>query len=168
MNKIIASFLLLAGAASACISAHGEIPVSKVERYSPTDMVFLDMATDAAKENKSRGLSPQGAILTMNGEFRSSGRATGDVSAEMTAFKKSRLNSLAGVTVYTVNEPDTKTYIFLCEKGAEKIYFVNDRASVIKAGLAAAGDYDDTLIPESVKMVPMFQIEFPDAAALLK
>ncbi len=166
MKKIILSTLLLA--ASTTTSVVAQIPISKVEQYSPTDMVFLDMATDAAKENKSRGLAPSGAVLVINGEFRSSGRSTATSSAEETAFKKSRLSSLEGVTLYTVNEPTTAVYKFLCDNKIGAIYFVNDRNAVIKAGIATAADYNDSSLPQSVVKIPMFQIEFPDAGLLLK
>ena len=153
MKKILTSALLLT--ASVTPSVFAQIPVSRVEQYTPTDMVFLDMATDAAKENKSRGQNPSGAVIVINGEFRSSGRATGSVSAEEIAFKKSRLSSLKGATIYTVNEPTTAVYKFLCDNN-------------IGAGLATAADYNDASLPADMTKVPMFQIEFPDAGLLLK
>ncbi|MDE6082236.1 MAG: hypothetical protein K2F70_08215, partial [Muribaculaceae bacterium] len=96
MKKILTSALLLT--ASVTPSVFAQIPVSRVEQYTPTDMVFLDMATDAEKENKSRGQHPAGAVIFINGDVRSAGRATGSVSAEEIAFKKSRLSSLKGAT----------------------------------------------------------------------
>ena len=166
MKKILTSALLLT--ASVTPSVFAQIPVSRVEQYTPTDMVFLDMATDAAKENKSRGQNPSGAVIVINGEFRSSGRATGSVSAEEIAYKKSRLSSLKGATIYTVNEPTTAVYKFLCDNNIGAIYFVNGRDAVIKAGLATAADYNDASLPADMTKVPMFQIEFPDAGLLLK
>lgn len=168
MKKIIATALVMAAAAVGIPSAKAQVPVTRVEQYSPTDMVFLDMATEAAKDNKSRGLQPNGAVLVVNGDFRASGRSTATSSAEETAFKKSRLTSLKGVTVYTVNEPTTSIYKFLCENGIGAIYFVNGRDAVVKAGVAQSSDYNDSSLPATLVKVPMFQIEFPDAGLLLK
>lgn len=168
MKKSIITALLFATAAVVTPSVKAEIPVSRVEQYSPTDMVFLDMATEAAKENQSRGQQPNGAVIVVNGEFRSSGRSTASSSAEETAFKKSRLSTLKGATLYTVNEPTAAIYKFLCENGIDKIYFVNGKDAVIKAGIATSADYNSSSLPSSLTFAPMFQIEFPDAALLLK
>lgn len=168
MKKLFAAAVLAAGAIIGANHISAQVPVTRVEQYSPTDMVFLDMATDAAKENKTRGMQPNGAVLVVNGEFRASGRSTAGSSAEEIAFKKSHLPSLKGVTVYTVNEPVTAVYKFLCDNNVEAIYFVNGRDAVVKAGVAAASDYNDSALPESLVKVTMKQIEFPDAGLLLK
>ncbi|MDE7154233.1 MAG: hypothetical protein K2O00_07315 [Muribaculaceae bacterium] len=168
MKKLFISAILAIAALTGTNNISAQVPITRVEQYSPTDMVFLDMATDAAKENKSRGMNPNGAVLVVNGEFKASGRSTAGSSAEEIAFKKSHLPSLKGVTVYTVNEPTTAVYQFLCDNNVDAIFFVNGRDAVVKAGIASASDYNDSALPESTVKVTMKQIEFPDASLLLK
>lgn len=148
--------------------ATAQVTITKVAKIAPTDMVFMDMAVEAAKTNVKAGKTPSGAVIILNGAFRSSGRASEDCSAEVNAYTKSRLSSLKNAKVYTVNEPITETYVFLSKLGVDEIFFVNGREEVIKAGLAKAEDYNDAAVPADVTLSPLKNLEFPDATNLLK
>lgn len=144
------------------------VPITKVDKIAPTDEVFMDMATTAAVKSKSANGLPCGAVIILNGAWRSTGNAHGDMTAEQDAAAKSRLSSLANATVYTVNEPTTEAYLDLCRLGADAIYFVNPRQVVIAKGIYPASAYDDSKIDAGVNAVPLKQMQYADAAALLK
>ena len=55
-----------------------QVTITKVAKIAPTDMVFMDMAVEAAKTNVKAGKTPSGAVIILNGAFRSSGRANED------------------------------------------------------------------------------------------
>lgn len=144
-----------------------QVSITKVDKIAPTDMVYMDMAVEAAKTNVKQGGTPFGAVIILNGAFRSSGRANAEGTAEANAYAKSRLTSLKNAKVYTVNEPTTASYILLSRLGVDEIYFVNSRDAVIKAGYASAEDYTDAF-PEGLTPAPLKSLEFPDATNLLK
>lgn len=144
------------------------LPITRVDKIAPTDMVFMDMATEAAKASHDAGNRPDGAVIILNNAFRSSGRPSANASAVENAFNKSRLSSLKNATVYVVNEPVTADYVMLSRMGAEAVYFVNGRAEVVAAGIYPADAYDDAAIPADVTPAPLSQMEYPDAAALVK
>ena len=52
--------------------------------------------------------------------------------------------------------------------GADAVYFVNSKEKVIAAGVQPAEAYDESNLDASLTQVPMKQIEYEDAAALLK
>lgn len=166
MKKLIIS-LTLAVAAAAPMTATAEIPITKVDKIEPTDMVFMDMATGAAEASVKQKGAPDGAVIILNGAFRSSGRPSASETAIASAVAKSRLKSLKNATVYVVNEPVTSDYIALCRLGADAICFVNGRDAVIAAGIVPASEYDDSKIPADLKQVPLRAIEFPEAQKLV-
>ncbi len=162
--KILAAVMCLAIA----MPVAAQVTITKVDKIAPTDMVFMDMAVEAAKTNVKTGGIPSGAVIILNGAFRSSGRANSEGTAEANAYAKSRLSTLKNAKVYTVNEPTTASYILLSRLGVDEIFFVNGRDAVIKAGYATAADYDDASIPADVTPAPLKSLEFPDATNLLK
>lgn len=145
------------------------VPITLVDRIEPTDEVFIDMATTAAVKSKAQGGLPCGAVIILNGAWRSTGTAKrGGETAEEAAVAKSRLSSLQNARVYTVNEPTTEAYLTLCRQGADAIFFVNPRQDVIAAGVYPASAYNDNLVDSTVNVVPLTCISYPDAQRLLK
>ena len=81
-----------------------QVSITKVDKIAPTDMVYMDMAVEAAKTNVKQGGTPFGAVIILNGAFRSSGRANAEGTAEANAYAKSRLTSLKNAKVYTFKD----------------------------------------------------------------
>lgn len=148
--------------------AYAGVPITKVDKIAPTDEVYMDMATTAARQAKNNGGMPCGAVIILNGAWRSSGNATANVTAEQAAINKSRLSNLANATIYTVNEPTTEAYNDICRFGADAVFFVNPREVVIAKGIYPASAYDDTKIDSTLTQVPLKQMPYADASALLK
>lgn len=165
--KRIFSALFALMCISIAMPVMAQVSITKVDKIAPDDMVWMDMAVEAAKTNVKQGGEASGAVIILNGAFRCQGRANAEGTAESNAFLKSRLNSLKNAKVYTVNEPTTATYVLLSRLGVEEVIFVNGRDAVVKAGLATAEEYTDAF-PADVKPAPIKSIEFPEATNLLK
>lgn len=166
MKKRLAVLAVAAG--MFCGSVLAAVPITKVDKVSPTDEIYMDMATSAAsKAAKGKGL-PCGAVVILNNAFRSAGTASADVTAEQNAIAKAGLSSLQNAVIYTVNEPTTDAYNDICRFGADAVFFVNPREKVIEAGIYPASAYDDSRIDTGLTQVPMKQLDYSDAEALLK
>lgn len=166
MKKAIFSLILTV--AVICGAAFAAVPISKVDKVSPTDEIFMDMAVSAASKSlKAKGL-PCGAVVILNNAFRAAGTASANTTAEQNAIAKAGLASLENATVFTVNEPTTEAYNDICRFGADAVVFVNPREKVIAAGVYPASAYDDTKIDSTATQVQMKQISYADAEALLK
>jgi tRNA(Arg) A34 adenosine deaminase TadA len=152
-----------------CGTALAGVPITTVDKVEPTDEIFMDMATTAARKSVAEGGLPCGAVVILNGAWRSTGTASeGGASAEENAIAKSRRQSLSNATIFTVNEPTTSAYNTICRYGVDAVYFVNSRKSVIEKGIYPASAYNDSEIDSTLTLVPMMQITYEDASSLLK
>ncbi len=70
MKKLIIAISLLIAAGHALTAG---VPITKVDKINPTDMVYMDMATEAANASIKQQGTPDGAVIILNGAFRSSG-----------------------------------------------------------------------------------------------
>lgn len=159
-SLVCAAILALGGAGAAA-----QTEVSPVDRFKPSDGVFMDIAVDMAKESVAKGGQPGGATIILNGAFHSCG--SGELP-EIEALKKAHAPSLANAVVYTVNEPVTEAWIALSKRGVTQIYFVNSKDDAISAGVYEAAAYDEAGLPQDGAMTPKSQIAYPSASALIK
>lgn len=165
MKKIILSAIaVLIAAAPAAIS---QAVITKVDKIVPTDQVYMDMATEAAKSNKAAGKKADGAVVILNNAFHSSGKATGDTSAAQDAIGKARVSSLENAKIYTINEPTTEALNAISRRKAQAVYFVNSREDVVKAGIFPAEAYDDAKLDTTVTLTPMHQMSYEAASKLI-
>lgn len=165
MKRLLISLSVAVAAIFASVTAKSEVPITLVDKITPTDMIFMDMATEAAKASIARKGAPQGVVIILNNAFKASGKGAAAVEQ---AYKKSGLTTLNGASVYAVNQPSTEDFIFLSQVGVKTIYFVNGKDKVIAAGILPASAYADSEIPASVKPAELKAIEYPDAQALVK
>jgi tRNA(Arg) A34 adenosine deaminase TadA len=162
---IIAALVL----AVLCGTAIAEVPITTVDKVEPTDEMFMDMATTAAKKSIAEEGLPCGAVVILNGAWRSTGTAAeGGSSAEENAIAKSRRQSLKNASIYTVNEPTTAAYNTICRYGVDAVYFVNSRDKVVAKGIYPASAYDDSKIDTTLTLVPLKQIKYAEAESLVK
>ena len=150
------------------VTAMAGVPITKVDKIAPTDEIYMDMATTGASKSVSQKGEPCGAVVSLNGAGKGSGTANTKGTAEQNAIAASNLASLNHAVIYTVNEPTTEAYNDICTFGADAIYFVNPREVVIAKGIYPASAYDDSKIDTTKTQVPLRQMSYPDAAALLK
>lgn len=167
---MIAACVMAAGIAAMAPDAVAAepVPVTKEAKAGPTDAMFLDMATTAASASKARKGKPCGAVVIVNKVWKATGTPLAAMSAEEDAIKKTRMASLGGAVIYTVNEPTTDAYNAICRSGAEKVVFVNPREVVVETGIYPASAYDDSRIDASLKPVPMVQVPFKEAEAVIR
>lgn len=161
---------LLSAAAAIAIAAPAIIAqavITKVDRIAPTDQIYMDMATEAAKEAKKAGEKADGAVVILNNAFHSSGKPSGNTSAAQNAIGKARVTSLENAKIYTVNEPTTETLNAMSRRKAQAVYFVNSREDVVKAGIYPADAYDDSKIDTTVTQVPMHRMAYEAASELI-
>lgn len=162
--------ILLSAAAALVIAAPAIIAqavITKVDKIAPTDQVYMDMATEAAKSAKKAGKKADGAVVILNNAFHSSGKPSGDTSAVQDAIGKARVASLENAKIYTVNEPTTEALNAISRRKAQAVYFVNSREDVVKAGIYPAEAYDDSKIDTTVTQVPMHQMAYDAASKLI-
>lgn len=164
MKKIILTLIM----AVLALGVNAGVEITKVDKVSPTDEMFLDMAVTAARKSKSSGQKPLGAVIILNGAWRSTGLPAAGATPEQAAYEKSRRTTLNNATVYTLAEPTTEAYNLLCRLGADGVVFVIDRAGAVAAGLYPADAYDDSKIDATLAPVPMKQMPYADADALIK
>ncbi len=165
MKKIALFFVAVVVVAGTMFAA---LPITKVDRVNPTDEIFMEMALDQAKENVAQGGLPCGASVVKSNRMLSVGQSTEKATAEEAAIAMSRKKKLDFATVYTVNEPTAEAYNAICRAGVETVVFVNPREEVIAKGVYPAEAYDETLIDSTLTKVPMTQMDYAAAQALLK
>ena len=165
MKKILTFFALIAIFAVATVSAG--VPITKVDKVAPTDEIFMDMAVTAAKKSVAEGKAPCGAVIILNGAWRSTGTPTASATAEENAFAKSRRQTMSNSTIYTIVEPTTEVYNTICNLGADAIFFVVGRDEAVAKGIYPASAYDDSKIDASLTPVPMSQLPYADAQNLV-
>lgn len=161
---------LLSAAAAIAIAAPAIIAqavITKVDRIAPTDQIYMDMATEAAKAAKKAGEKADGAVVILNNAFHSSGKPSGNTSAAQNAIGKARVTSLENAKIYSVNEPTTEAINAMSRRKAQAVYFVNSREEVVKAGIYPAEAYDDSKIDTTVTQVPMHQMAYDAASELI-
>lgn len=165
MKKIVLS--AVAALSLAAPLALAQAVITKVDKIAPTDQVYMDMATEAAKSNKKAGKKADGAVVILNNAFHSSGKGSGDTTAAQDAIGKARVVSLENAKIYTVNEPTTEALNAMSRRKAQAVYFVNSREDVIKAGIYPAEAYDDAKLDTTVTQTPMNQMSYEAASALI-
>lgn len=166
MKKVVFLFLAMTALMTGTILAG--IPIAKDDKISPVDEVWMDMAVGIARDNVKAGGIPCGSVVVLNGALKSVGEATEKATSVEVAIATSRLRNLANAVIYTVNEPTAEAYNAVCESGADAVYFVNPKEEVIAAGVQPAEAYDESKLDSTLIQVPMKQITYPDASALLK
>ncbi len=144
------------------------IPISQVAKAEPSNELFMDMACTAAAAELNNGGKPCGAVIILNGAWKSAGTATADQTAEEMALVKSGKTNLENAIIYTVNEPTTEAYNEICRYAPDAVYFVNPREAVVAAGIYPASAYDDSKVNPEYKAVPMYRMDYEDAVDLLK
>lgn len=144
------------------------VEISKREKVSPVDEIWMDMAVTVAKVNVEEGGVPCGSVVVLNGRLQSSGQATEKATSVETSIAMSKLKSLRNAKIYTVNEPTIEAYNAACKAKADAIYFVNSKDKVIASGVQPAEAYDESKIDSTLTPIPVIQMDYADAAALLK
>lgn len=166
MKKVLFIITLIVAITTGALKAG--VPISKDYKVTIHDELWMDMAVTVAKDGiKSEGV-PCGTVIVLNGALKCVGEPTEKATSVETAIAMSRMPSLENAVIYTINEPTIEAYNMICKFGAEAVYFVNPKEDVIAAGVRPAEAYDESKLDSSLVQVPMKQIEFADAAALLK
>lgn len=149
------------------IAATAGAPITKVDKIAPTDEVFMEMAVTAARTAQSRGLAPCGAVVILNGAWRSTGMPSGGKTAEEAAIAGSRRKTLANARIYTVNQPTSEAVNAIRRSGADAVYFVNGSDEVTAAGIYPAEAYDEALVDTTLAPVPMYRMDYDEARQLI-
>lgn len=166
MKKVL--FLIVAMVTLTTSSLMAGIPISKDYKVTIHDELWMDMAVTVAKDGVKEGGIPCGTVIVLNGALKCVGEPTNKATSVETAIAMSRMASLENAVIYTINEPTIEAYNMICRFGADAVYFVNSKEKVIAAGVQPAEAYDESNLDASLTQVPMKQIEYEDAAALLK
>lgn len=161
-------FLCAIAAIAISVASFAQVNITKVDKVQPTDEIFMEMAVTAAQKAVADGLKPAGAVVILNGAWRSTGLPADGVTPEENAIAKSRRTKLNGATIFTVNQPTTAALNAIMASEADAVYFVNASGDVIAAGIYTEADYDPAGLDESLTPVPTFQMTYAPAAALLK
>lgn len=166
---MIRKALLLALAAVGLAAAAQRPALSTVERAAMSDSLFIDMATIAAQTAASQGLKPCGAVVVLNGSFRSSGTPRPDgTSAEADAISKSRRKSLSTGAIYTVNHPTDEAISAAAAAGVATIYYVNPIERVTAAGIYPAEAFAEAASGNLPKGIKLVKLTYAPAADLVK
>ena len=115
----------------------------------------------------AQGYKPCGAVIVLNGAWKSSGMAVGDQTAEQDALARSRRTSLPAAAVYTVNQPTTAALDALRDAGVATVYYVNPMEAVVAAGLYTEADYAP-VIDATQRPVKVIRMDYAPASDLLK
>lgn len=159
--------VLLLLAALMAFVASAQVRLSPVDKAQPTDEVFMDMAVTVANTAVAQGYKPCGAVIVLNGAWKSSGMAVGGQTAEQDALARSRRTSLPAAAVYTVNQPTTAALDALRDAGVATVYYVNPMEAVVAAGLYTEADYAP-VIDATQRPVKVIRMDYAPASALLK
>lgn len=165
--KKMKNFITFIGASLLAVSsAFAGVNITDYTNANSSDLMFMDMAVVTAQKAIKAGGQPTGAVLILNGVWRSGGTAKDGQSPEMVAVNTSRLNDFKDAVIYTVNEPTTDTYNQLAKAGVKAVYFSNPRQDVVKAGIYPSSAYDDSKAVEST--MQMKRMSYSDAQTLIK
>lgn len=161
MKKLI-KMLFAAALFAAAPAASAQAVITNVDKIQPNEQVFMDMAVSAAKTSVADDGLPCGAVVILNGAWRSTGMPSNEQSAEQVAINKSRSKSLANAQIYTVVQPTSAACKAIAAAGTGAVYFAVPAADAIAAGIYKASDYEGG--DDSVKMT---QVPYSDADALV-
>lgn len=150
------------------IAAVAQVNISKTEKASPSDELFMDMAVTAAKQSVASGGKPSGTVIILNGAWKATGTPTKDATAEENAITRSNRTTLPGAIVYTVNEPTVQALNALMEAEVDEVYYVNSSADAVAAGIYTAADYDAAGLDSTLTPVSLYRIAYSPASNLLK
>ncbi len=159
MKKILASLTAIA----ISIAANAQVNISKTEKATPSDDIFIEMAVTAGKQSKASGEKPCGAVIILNGAWKATGTPTATETAEENAISKSRLKSLKGARIYTVFEPTAKALEAISRAGADAVYYAVTSDDAIESGIYTAEEY----APSATAKVPAIWIDYIPALDLL-
>lgn len=149
-------------------SLFAAIPISRNDKVTPVDEIWMDMAVTVATVNVEEGGIPCGSVVIFNGRLQSTGQATEKATSIETAIAMSKLRTLTNTVIYTVNEPTAEAYNAICKAKPNAVYFVNPKEKVIAAGVQPAEAYDESKLDSTLAKVPIKQMYYEDAEALLK
>lgn len=161
--KTLFKAIVAAAALLAAPAVSAQVQITKVDKIQPTEEVFMDMAVSAAKTSVADKGLPCGAVVILNGAWRSTGMPSDEQSAEQVAINKSRSRSLAQARIYTVVQPTAAAMEAISKSGIPTVYFAVPAADAVAAGIYSAKDYEGA--GQSVKMV---QIPFDEATGLVR
>lgn len=164
MKKIILFFAILATS----VSSFAQVNITKVDKVKPNDEIFMEMAVTAAQKAKADGLKPGGAVVILNGAWRSTGLPMDGMTPEENAISKSRRSNLNNASIYTINQPTSAALNAIMASGADAIYFVNSAEDVIAAGIYTEEDYDASALDSNLTPTPTFQIIYAPASDIIK
>lgn len=162
MKRFVKTLILCAAAAMAAPMAGAQVQITKVDKIQPNEEVFMDMAVSAAKTSVADNGLPCGAVVILNGAWRSTGMPSNEISAEQTAINKARTKSLGNAAVYTVVQPTAAACKAIAESGVGAVYFAIPADKAIAAGIYPASAYEGADAPTR-----FVQIDFPEADSLV-
>lgn len=157
--KLLLCLLILA-----VLPAAAQVELSETEKFTPNDEVFMDMAVTAAKTSAANGQTPCGAVIILNGAWRSTGMPSEGVTAEETALRKARAKSLEHGAIYTVFQPTTAACKAIAGAKVGAVYYAIDADTAVAAGIYPASAYEG----ESVLTVPVHHLPITEADSLLR
>lgn len=161
-------FLSILFISALCLQAAAQVNITKVDKVNPNDEVYMDMAVTAAQKAVADGQKPGGAVVILNGAWRSTGLPAEGVTPEENAIAKSRRTKLGGASIYTINQPTSVALNAIMQAGVDAVYFVNDAGEVIAAGIYTESDYNPETVDSSLPAVKLIRMEYAPAADLIK
>lgn len=164
MKRII---IALALAIATIAQSTAQVEISRVDRVTPNDEIFMDMAVTVAQTAIAQKYKPAGAVVVLNGAWKSSGMAVGGLTCEEDALARTRRTTMPLAVVYTVNEPTTAAVDAMRQAQIETVYYVNPREAVIAAGLASADDYAPSTRTD-LPAIKVVRMDYAPASDLIK
>ncbi len=155
--------IIAAGMLAVCASA--QVNISKVDKVSPNDEVFMDMAVSAAQNAVASGQKANGAVLVLNGAWKATGLPGTDNSPETVAVAKTGRATVPGAVIFTVNQPTPAAINALEDAQISAVYFVNSADAAIAAGIYSAADYEGVTKDGAIAVL---QMTYAPASDLLK
>lgn len=150
------------------VASFAQVEITKVDKVKPTDEIFMEMAVTAAQKSVADGHKPEGAVVILNGAWRSTGLPVDGKTPEVNAIEKSRSTSLSGASIYTINQPTTAAMNAMKAANVDAVYFVNPAADVIAAGIYTEDDYNADNLNSDGPIVESYQIVYAPASKLIK
>ncbi|MDE6097743.1 MAG: hypothetical protein K2L80_04695 [Muribaculaceae bacterium] len=162
MKHIVKSLLACIALTMGVPAISAQVQITKVDKIQPNEGIFMDMAVSAAKTSVADNGLPCGAVVILNGAWRSTGIPSNEISAEQTAINKSRAKSLANASIFTMVQPTAAACKAILESGAPAVYFAIPANVAIAAGIYPASAYEGA--PALPKLI---QLDFADADAVV-
>ena len=148
------------------ICANAQVNISKVDKVTPNDEVFMDMAVSAAQNAVASGQKANGAVLVHNGAWKATGLPGANNSPETEAIAKTGRTTMPGAVIFTVNQPTPAAINAMNAAGIQAVYFVNTADAATAAGIYKASDYSGIVNPDAT--IAVMQMTYAPASALLK